>query len=240
MFYYLIPSALVSPLAAACVILITGSKRLENFAKPLSLVAVGLLITISLSHLLPEAMEESSDPHTIGFTVLIAVLVLIGIEMFCSSHSHHDNALAKGAAGLLSGTFLHAFCDGIILASSYLVDVHLGIAVTAAILIHEVPQEIGDYVILLDCGMSRTGAFSISLISGLGALCGVTSGYFLLDTVQGLLPYALAISASSFIYVSLCDLLPRLYKSQNQHKMIYRFFFLLLGVIAALLISHHH
>ena len=113
-------------------------------------------------------------------------------------------------------------------------------AVTAAILIHEVPQEIGDYVILLDCGMTRTQAFSISFISGCGAFCGAVLGYFLLDTVKGLLPYALAVSASSFIYVSLCDLLPRLYKSQNQQKMIYRFFFLLLGVIAALLISHHH
>lgn len=240
MFYYLIPSALLSPLAAALIILLTGSKRLENFAKPLSLIAVGLLITISLSHLLPEAMEESTDPHSIGFTVLIAVLVLIAVEMFFNSHSHKENALSKGAAGLLCGTFLHAFCDGIILVSSYLVDIHLGMAVTAAILIHEVPQEIGDYVILLDCGMTRTQAFSISFISGCGAFCGAVLGYFLLDTVKGLLPYALAVSASSFIYVSLCDLLPRLYKSQNQQKMIYRFFFLLLGVIAALLISHHH
>ena len=240
MFYYLIPSAVIAPLAAAFIILITGSKRLENFAKPLSLIAVGLLITISLSHLLPEAMEESTDPHSIGFTVLIAVLVLIAVEMFFNSHSHKENALSKGAAGLLCGTFLHAFCDGIILVSSYLVDIHLGMAVTAAILIHEVPQEIGDYVILLDCGMTRTQAFSISFISGCGAFCGAVLGYFLLDTVKGLLPYALAVSASSFIYVSLCDLLPRLYKSQNQQKMIYRFFFLLLGVIAALLISHHH
>lgn len=240
MFYYLIPSAVIAPLAAAFIILITGSKRLENFAKPLSLIAVGLLITISLSHLLPEAMEESTDPHSIGFTVLIAVLVLIAVEMFFNSHSHKENALSKGAAGLLCGTFLHAFCDGIILVSSYLVDIHLGMAVTAAILIHEVPQEIGDYVILLDCGMTRTQAFSISFISGCGTFCGAVLGYFLLDTVKGLLPYALAVSASSFIYVSLCDLLPRLYKSQNQQKMIYRFFFLLLGVIAALLISHHH
>lgn len=240
MFYYLIPSAVIAPFAAAFIILITGSKRLENFAKPLSLIAVGLLITISLSHLLPEAMEESLNPHSIGFTVLIAVLVLIGIEMFFNSHSHKENVLSKGAAGLLCGTFLHAFCDGIILVSSYLVDIHLGLAVTAAILIHEVPQEIGDYVILLDCGMSRTQAFSISLISGCGAICGAILGYFLLDTVKGLLPYALAVSASSFIYVSLCDLLPRLYKSQNQQKMLYRFFFLLIGVIAALLISHHH
>ena len=240
MFYYLIPSAILSPLIAALIILLTGSKRLENLAKPLSLIAVGLLITISLSHLLPEAMEESTDPHTIGFTVLIAVLVLIAVEMFFNSHNHKENALSKGAAGLLCGTFLHAFCDGIILVSSYLVDIHLGMAVTAAILIHEVPQEIGDYVILLDCGMSRTQAFSISFISGCGAFCGAVLGYFLLDTVKGLLPYALAVSASSFIYVSLCEVLPRLYKSENQQKMIYRFFFLLIGVIAALLISHHH
>ena len=242
MLYYLIPAAVISPICAALIIVFSGSGRLHNLAKPLSMVAVGLLITISLTHLLPEAMEESADPHSIGFIVLIAVLILIGLEMFFNAgHSHsHQNPLGKGAAGLLCGTGLHAFCDGVILSGAYLTDVHLGIAVTTAILIHEVPQEIGDYVILLDCGFNQKQAYLISVISASGALIGALAGFSLLDTIHDLLPYALAISAASFIYVSLSDLLPRLNCAGSEQKMFYRFIYLLLGVILALLISSHH
>lgn len=247
MIFYLIIATTISSIVSAIIATIIGTKRLQQFSKPLSLVATGLLITLSFTHLLPEAMEGDVNLHYIGITCLITVLILIASEMFLSSiHKHHDHndslheAMQNGATGIVSGTALHTFGDGVMIASAFLVNPHLGFAVTTAIMIHEIPQQLGDYVILLECGLSRLKAYCINATALIFTTLGGILGYFILERVENLLPYALAISATSFIYVALSDLLPRLKKLDENTKKISRFSFLLLGVFIAMLISHVH
>ena len=246
MIVYLLIATTISSILAATLVTIIGTIRLQKFSRPLSLTATGLLITLSFTHLLPEAMESDVELHNIGIACWASIMILIASEMFLSSFHHHSHnktmqeAMQNGATGLLSGTALHTFGDGVMIASAFLVDPTLGFAVAIAIMAHEIPQQLGDYVILLECGMSRIAAYSINATSFIATSTGGILGYFILDRVENLLPYALAISASSFIYVSLSDLLPRLKKDDGKHKMGWRFSFLILGSIIAMSLSHIH
>lgn len=240
----LIFAASISSLSAIAALLLIGRVRIERVAKPLSLMATGLLIALALSHMVPEAMHEAADPHLAGLCALCAVLVLVLIEMFFNAghghHSHAPQALANGGLGILAGTALHTFCDGVMIAAAFAVDQGLGIAVTAAIFAHELPQELGDYALMLHCGMSRRQAFSVNLTALVFSVSGALCASLMIEQIEGLLPYVLSVAAASFIYVSLADLLPRLKQSDNLLLMAKRCGFLLLGVALALAISHHH
>lgn len=252
-------AATVSSLCAILCILLTGTQRISRMARPLSLMATGLLITLALTHILPEAMHEAADPHTAGMVCFVTVMVLIFVEMFFNtghSHHHHPDLSActssaapngkegqtgtGGALGLIAGTGLHTFCDGIMLAAAFAADPHVGLAVTMGILAHELPQEIGDYALLLTLGFSRSQAFVINITALLCMLTGALSFSYLIGRVEWLLPYALSVSAASFMYVALSDLLPRLNRSEDKKRMLRRYAFLLAGAVLALLISHHH
>ena len=123
---------------------------------------MGFLITLAVTHIIPEAMEES-DPHKIGMVILFSMLFLTFVEMFffsgnkgkvdCCGHSH---SLANGSFGILFGSSLHNFCDGMVIASAYLTNPALGFAVTVAVLSHEIAHELGDYAIMLDLGAGKT------------------------------------------------------------------------------------
>ncbi|MBO8415052.1 MAG: ZIP family metal transporter [Proteobacteria bacterium] len=240
----LIFAASISSLSAIAALLLIGQIRIERFAKPLSLIATGLLIALALSHMLPEALHEAADPHLAGLCALCGVLVLIIIEMFFNAgHSHHSHApqaLANGGLGILTGTALHTFCDGVMLAAAFAVDQGLGLAVATAIFAHELPQQLGDYALMLHCGMGRRQAFSVNLTALVCSVAGALCATLMIGQIEGLLPYVLSVAAASFIYVSLSDLLPRLKQSDNRILMAKRCAFLLLGVVLALAISHHH
>ena len=138
-------AAIISPTLSVLLTLVIGPSRVSRVAKPLSLMATGLLITLALTHLLPEAMEKAPNSHDVGLYALITVLLLIAFEMFFSIHHHHDGAcknnkhhqevFSSGGAGLISGTALHTFCDGILIAGSFMLGNGVGIAVTLVIAI---------------------------------------------------------------------------------------------------------
>lgn len=236
----------VSSVVAALLCLILGPKLIKKYAKPLSLIAVGFLISLSVTHIIPEAMEQS-DPHKIGLVILFALLTLTFFEMFTSSsHKHldsdnhsHSHALKNGAFGILTGSLLHTFCDGLVIASAFLANPTLGFAVTIAVLNHEIAHELGDYAIMLDCGMTTNQAYIVNITALTGCLLGGVLGFFVLNEAKAFIPYALALSGSSFIYVSLSDLLPRLRNCENKKKVTIRFIYILLGVVLSLLIASH-
>ena len=159
-------SCSVSAVVSALLCILIGPKLIRRYSKPLSLIAVGFLITLAVTHIIPEAMEES-DPHKIGMVILFSMLFLTFVEMFffsgnkgkvdCCGHSH---LLANGSFGILFGSSLHNFCDGMVIASAYLTNPALGFAVTVAVLSHEIAHELGDYAIMLDLGMSNKRAIS--------------------------------------------------------------------------------
>jgi zinc and cadmium transporter len=110
------------------------------------------------------------------------------------------------------GDTVHNFVDAVMIAAAFLVDVKLGVVTAFAIAAHEVPQELGDFLILLHSGYTRFQAFMVNLLSSFAMLVGATLGYFLLASMQGVLPYMLAIAAAGMIYVAVADLIPGLHK----------------------------
>ena len=108
------------------------------------------------------------------------------------------------------GDSIHNFCDGIIIAAAFLADTHLGAMTALAIIAHEIPQEVGDYIVLLNAGFSRGRALFYNAISGLAAVGGGVLGYYVVGPWESLFPFLLVAASSSFIYVSVADLIPQL------------------------------
>jgi zinc and cadmium transporter len=129
-------------------------------------------------------------------------------------HHHHDHFDAdqagRGGWSVLLGDSIHNFCDGVIIAAAFLTDTALGMATSLAIIAHEIPQEVGDYIVLLNAGLSRARALAYNALSGLAAVAGGLVGYVVVGPWQDLFPYLLVAAASSFIYVAVADLLPQL------------------------------
>ena len=115
------------------------------------------------------------------------------------------------------GDSIHNFCDGIIIAAAFLTDTRLGVVTSLAIIAHEIPQEVGDYIVLLNAGFGRRKALLYNAISGGAAVVGGVVGYFIVGPWEALFPYLLVVASSSFIYVAVADLIPQL-----QHRLTWR------------------
>ena len=199
--------------------------RLSRLVDQLVSFSVGMLLGSAFLHLLPESLHMGADFHDITATVLVGLLSFFALErlsFFRHDHHHeldghdhphgHDAAVAgKGGSSLLVGSTIHAFADGILIAAAFNVDWTLGLITALAIATHEVPQQIGNFFVLLNSGFSKPQALIFNLLTGSGALVGGVLGYFALGQVGGLLPFVLAIAASNFMYIALSDLIPQLH-----------------------------
>ncbi len=234
-------SCAASPCTAALLCAAAGHRVIGKAAQPLSLAAAGFITALALSHIIPEAFE-GGDPHALGLVMLIGVLALYAAESFIGSaghdHGHHE-AMSEGGAGILAGTFLHTICDGVVIACSYMSDIHVGIAMTVAVLSHEIAHEIGDYAVLVSLGMSRGRAYCVNAAAFLGSMAGGLAAYFVISGFDNLLPYALALSGASFLYVGLSDLLPRFRAHDGFRRNAARLILILAGVALCLLIASH-
>ena len=191
--------------------------------------AVGALLGAVFLELLPHALETGSA-ETVMTTVLVGLLLFFLLEkLVLWRHSHgeedepahhgHDHGHAahgsdRGRSGLMIviGNSVHNFCDGIVLAASFLADTTLGIAATLAIVSHAIPQQVGDFAVLLHSGYARGRAFAFNLATGAATLAGALAGYFALAGMQQILPTVLAIAAASLLYVAVADLIPSLHR----------------------------
>jgi zinc and cadmium transporter len=145
-------------------------------------------------------------------------------------HSHgHDG----GRSGwmIVIGDSFHNFTDGIIIASAFLADVKLGIFTAAAIIAHEVPQEVGDFLVLLNSGFSKSRALLLNALSSLAAVVGALLGYFMLSAAQEWVPRVLAIAAASMIYVAVADLIPGLQRRTRLVETLVQVVFIALGIL---------
>lgn len=199
---------------------------LARVVKHLVSLSAGVLLGTALLHVLPEAFEGGTEPHALFVTLLAGLMfffLLEKAELYRHSHHHEGDdphhhhhhgfdreQAGRGGWGVLVGDSIHNFCDGIIIAAAFLTDVRLGVVTAAAIVAHEIPQEVGDYIVLLNAGLSRTRALVYNGISGLASVVGGVLGYFVVAPWQGLFPYLLVAASSSFIYVAVADLLPQL------------------------------
>lgn len=149
----------------------------------------------------------------------------------------HDGRLRASAAMILLGDGFHNTLDGVLIAAAFMTDLHLGVVTALAVFTHEIPQEVGDLAILLNSGMSRLRAMVLNLATSLTAILGGLLAYLALGPVSWVLPYAVAIATSSFLYIAVADLIPGLHRRVDPGSGVRQFAFILLGV-AVIYLGH--
>ncbi|MBQ0725384.1 MAG: ZIP family metal transporter [Cycloclasticus sp.] len=229
---------------AAASLVLTLPKKIIAKALPFSVsFATGALLSVSFVGLIPHALEEvgAENFHTLSITILAGLMVFFVLEkLVLWRHCHHDDceghvdvhAHSHKSAGtlILVGDSVHNFVDGVLIAAAFLTDIHLGVVTALAVTTHEIPQEVGDFAILLQSGFSRKKAIIYNLISSFATLVGGLLAYFWLADFQDLLPYVLAFAAASFIYIAVADLIPTLHKRVNLSAAVEQIALMLFGI----------
>jgi zinc and cadmium transporter len=233
-------SGVLSVLAAGLFLALPARQR-EAALPHLVSFATGALLGAALLALIPHAVlgAGSERVHEIGIALIAGIALFFVLEKFLlwrhchddhcdehtithDGHSHqHERARRKASGSLvLVGDSLHNSLDGVLIAAAFLTDTHLGIVTALAIMAHEIPQEVGIFAVLLNSGMSRGRALLLNLLTSLTAVIGGAVGYFTLETAQQLLPFALAVAASSLLYVAVADLIPGLHRRIDPRSSI--------------------
>lgn len=239
---YILLATLIGGLLSVLIAASLTVSLLGRVVKHLVSLSTGVLLGTALLQVLPEAFERDARPQALFITLLAGLLfffLLEKAELYRHTHHHegdghhhhhHFDAEQAGRGGLsvLVGDSIHNFCDGVIIAAAFLADHHLGLATAVAIIAHEIPQEVGDYIVLLNAGLSRSKALLYNAVSGLAAVAGGVLGYFVVGPWQELFPFLLVAASSSFIYVAVADLIPQL-----QRRLPWRETLAQLGWLAA-------
>lgn len=220
--------------------MVVTAKRLKQTLVVLIPFAAGALLGDAFLHILPEVVEaQGGFPLRVSFAVLSGLIVFFGLEKVLHwHHAHfpHEEVIHPVAMTNLFGDGLHNFIDGAIVASSFLVSPKLGIATTIAVALHEIPQELGDFGILVHAGMKPKRALLVNFGSALMAIAGGILT-LLLVSVGSVETILLPFTAGAFVYIASTDLLPELHKEPEPVKSIFQVLALLVGVgvMAALL-----
>lgn len=234
----------LSVVAAAAVSATLGAHRISMLIS----YAIGALLGASFLEILPHALEHG-EPHHMAATVLAGILIFFVLEkLVLWRHCHHDHCEAHeaqapahdhGRSGLLIlvGDTFHNFVDGILIAAAFMESTELGIVTAMAIIAHEIPQEVGDYLILLHSGYSRLKALVFNLLSSLATLVGALLAYFALSDLQEWIPTILGLAAASMIYVAVADLIPGLHKRTELKATLQQVLLICLGVGSILLVG---
>jgi zinc and cadmium transporter len=240
---YILIATLAGGLLSVALAALLTVQLLSRLVKNLVSLSAGVLLGTALLHVLPEAFEgQKAEPHAL-FAALLGGLLFFWLlekaELYRHvhhhegdghHHHHHFDAEQAGRGGLsvLVGDGIHNFCDGVIIAAAFLADPKLGVITAMAIVAHEIPQEAGDYIVLLNAGFTRARALMFNALSGLAAVAGGVVGYFAMGPFETLFPYLLVVASSSFIYVAVADLLPQL-----QQRLAWRDTALQIGLLGA-------
>lgn len=204
-------------LGAALLLLFPQAVRQKLLPMLLSF-AVGTLLGGAFLGLIPKGLEEA-DPPVFMATLLGGFVAFFMLEkLLIRRHSLVHEPSRGGVAGplILIGDAFHNFVDGVVIAAAFLTSTELGITVALAVLAHEIPQEIGEFAILLENGYSRMKALLLNALSATATLPGAILAYFWLAQFQEFVPFMLAISAASFIYVAAVDLVPSLHSKTSR------------------------
>jgi zinc and cadmium transporter len=195
---------------------------LARFAERMLPVAVGVLLGFALTDILPESLATGLPPATMGWVLLFGIMGFFLLEKLALwRHDHtfgHDHHAKPAVSMIVIGDGFHNFVDGILLAAAFLTDWKLGWITAIAITAHEIPQEISDFMVLLSAGVSRKRALLLNMLSGSAMLLGGFIGWLSFNQASQIIPYALVIAASSFIYIAVADLVPELHRQRRPPK----------------------
>lgn len=236
LFYSLIAVVVISVVSIFAIYwLISHIPNFSRFVTPLVSLAVGSLLGDAFIHLLPEAYESISDPTIVSLLTILGILIFFSIEKFVRWHHCHDPDCTEGSSAIvpisLVGESIHNFIDGVIIAGSFIINPNLGLATSLAVLLHEIPQEIGDFGIYTHQGLSLKKSLHLNLLSATSSLLGVILTFLLGASAASFSTYVLPITAGGFIYLAASDLIPELHehKEKSVHSVL-QIFYVLIGV----------
>ena len=231
-------------LSVLCAAVFALNSHLQRYLGAMVSYAIGAMLGAVFLDILPEAIRLTSNVTALSGMVLFGILLFFVLEkLVLWRHCHHEHCEAHellaeehnhdhGRSGLMItvGDTFHNFVDGVIIAAAFLTDMHLGIVTSLAIIAHEIPQEVGDFAILLHSGYSKARALQLNLISSFASIAGGVLGYFVLQTMQLWIPSLLALAAASMIYVAVADLIPGLHKRTHLRDTVQQVGLIVLGV----------
>jgi zinc and cadmium transporter len=250
----------LSVLAASVFLLLSDSMRAKVLPHGISF-ATGALLAVAFWGLIPHAFEEvaPSEIQTLSGSIMLGLLLFFTLEKLliwrhCHSnscevhvdtdeqddshgHSHAHGSHKSAGTMILIGDGIHNFVDGVLIAAAFLTDVQLGIVTSLAVAAHEIPQEVGDFAILLHSGFSKKKALIYNVLASLTTVLGGVLAYYSLAGLHDSLPYFLAIASSSFIYIAVADLIPTLHKKTDIKTSLQQIALILAGVV--LIVSLH-
>jgi zinc and cadmium transporter len=205
--------------------------------------AIGALLGAAFLEVIPHAFENGA-PHTVAASILGGILAFFVLEkLFLWRHSHdpeedahagHDHG--RSGALIVVGDTIHNFLDGILIAAAFLQSTQLGIVTAMAIVAHEIPQEVGDFLILLNSGYSKAKAFLLNMLSSCATLVGGALGYYALQVIEGWTPVLLGVVAASMIYVAVADLIPGLHRRTSMRATVSQTVLIALGIGSIVLV----
>lgn len=243
LFYSLFSVIFISIVSIGVIyLLLRYSFNFSRYIVSLVSLAVGSLFGDAFIHIIPESFESIASPSLVGFLIISGILLFFTIEKLVrwrhchntdcldtkdSHHTHSDHIVANS----LVGDFFHNFIDGVIIAASYLVSFELGLATTLAVLMHEIPQEIGDFAIYLHRGRSLIQSFWLNLLTAFSSVLGVIATFIIGVSFTNFSLYMLPVTAGGFIYLASSDLIPELHRHTASAKNSFsQILFVSLGV----------
>ena len=237
---------LLSVTAAALVTLNTRTHLVSHLVS----YAVGAMLGAVFLEILPHAFKLTQNIEVTTFVVLFGILLFFVLEKLllwrhchgdhCEVHDvQHEEHASKNQHGhdegrsgsmIMVGDLFHNFVDGILIGSAFMVSTSLGIVTALAIIAHEIPQEVGNFLILLHSGYKKKEAFIFNLLASFSTVLGGLLAYFILESMMNWIPFILALAASSMIYVSIADLIPGLHKKTELRSTVFQVTLIILGV----------
>ena len=206
-------------------------------------LAVGALFGDAIIHLIPEAFSRIQNPAIVSLFILIGIISFLILEKFLRwRHSHgHDceyngcdneksDAIKPIGPLIIASDGLHNFIDGIIIGISYLISIEIGIATTVAIILHEIPQEISDFALLIHAGFSKIKALALNFISAFSAVVGTIVVFVFGTTTESFVPIMIAFAAGGFLYIAGSDLVPEIHKTSDFKKSLQQFATIIIGI----------
>ena len=201
-------------------------------------LAIGALLGDAFLHIIPEAFEGKLGVNLSSILIIVGILLFFIIEKFIHWHHHgedknEDHIHPVGKLVLFTDGF-HNLIDGAIIGASFLVSIPVGIATTIAVILHEIPQEIGDFAVLIHSGYSKKRALWFNFLSALASIFGLLIVFLFGNIIENTALFFIPIAAGGFIYIAIADLIPELHKTKNVKHSIIQIFIILIGVLSML------
>lgn len=215
-----------------------GENTLKKYINFFISLAIGALLGDAFIHMIPEAFRSELSSSVIGILIIIGILIFFVVEKFIHWHHHgedkeEDHIHPVGKLVLFTDGF-HNMIDGVIIGASFLVSIPVGIATTIAVILHEIPQEIGDFAVLIHSGYTKRRAIWLNFFSALASFLGLIFIFVFGNIIQNSVVWFVPIAAGGFIYIAVADLIPELHKTKSIKHSIIQLCIIMAGVLSML------